>query len=107
MTRTQISAMLRDISVAIDDGGSNDLDFAQSKVAELRRNFAPPNPTTAQQDAVLSAMRDGHHSAVAIRAETGLNNSVIYASRYLLHRRGLIFQYDNGAGPVRWGCDPL
>ena len=107
MNRTQISATLRDISVAIEDGGSSNYDFAQSRLDTLRRHFAPPAPTRAQQDLVLAAMRGGSHTAPSIKAHTGLPKSLIYASRYLLHDRGLIYQYDNGLGPVRWGCDPL
>ena len=107
MNRTQISATLRDISVAIEDGGSSNYDFAQSRLDKLRRHFAPPAPTMAQQEQVLAAMRGGSHTAPSIKADTGLPKSIIYASRYLLHDRGLIYQYDNGLGPVRWGCDPL
>ena len=84
MNRTQISALLTDIAVAISEGRSNDLDFALSRVTQLRRHFAPPAPTRAQQDLVLGAMRDGHHSAAAIKAVTKLPNPIIYASRYLL-----------------------
>lgn len=107
MNRTQISAMLTDVAVAISEGQSNDLDFALYRVTQLRRHFAPPAPTRAQQDLVLAAMRGGSHTAPSIKADTGLPKSIVYASRYLLHDRGLIYQYDNGLGPIRWGCDPL
>ena len=107
MNRTQISAMLTDIAVAISEGQSNDLDFALSRVTQLRRHFAPPSPTRAQQDAVLCAMREGHHSAEAIKAATGLPKSIVYASRYLLWDRGLVHQHHNGASSPRWSADPL
>ena len=106
MNRTQISAMLTDISAAIEEGGSSNYDFAQAKLDTLRRHFAPPSPTMAQQDAVLCAMREGHHTAAAIKAATGFPNPIIYASRYLLNDRGLVHQRQTGLGPVRWGCDP-
>ena len=106
MRNSEITPILSSCIAAIEDGGSDNADFAISRLSDLIRKLRPPEPTLAQQDQVLSAMRCGHHSAAAIKAATGFPNPIIYAARYKLRSRGLIYQYDPGRGPVRWGCDP-
>ena len=95
---------LASIADAIDCG---ELDYAQGELANLIRELTPPVPTMKQQDAVLNAMRAGHHSAAAIKLETGIKTSIIYPARYLLHSRGLIIKYDNGLAAARWGCESI
>ena len=104
MKRTGLRERLCGIADAIDSG---DLEYAQGDLANIIRELAPPVPTMKQQDAVLNAMRAGHHSAAAIKAATGIKTSIIYPARYLLHSRGLIIKYDNGLAAARWGCESI
>ena len=102
MRHSQITPILSDCILAIEEGGSSNCDFAIGKLTELIKKLRPPEPTREQQDRVLAAMQAGNHSAAAIKAATGLPPSIIYPSRYLLWNRGLITQYANGNAAPRW-----
>ena len=105
MRHSQITPILSDCILAIEEGGLDNREFAIGKLSELIRQLRPPEPTREQQDQVLASMINGHHSAAAIKAATGLPPSIIYPSRYLLWNRGLITQYGNGNGAPRWGVE--
>ena len=105
MRNSQITPILNDCILAIEEGGSSNCDFAIGKLTELIKKLRPPEPTREQQDRVLAAMQAGRNSAAAIKAATGLPPSIIYPSRYLLWNRGLITQYGNGNGSPRWGVE--
>lgn len=106
MTRTETLRRLKNIAASIKVGSPAELDWAYGAVDELSRAYAPPRPTEPQLDQILAAMKAGNLSAAKIKGVTGIGTAVIYAGRWILYERDAIFQYDNGAGPTAWGCEP-